>query len=141
MDRIANGWVGWRSITLSVRDQEPFGYPVVSGDLDYFRPILASVLSGGRYMRFGRMFGGVEEGRVVDEGREVDEGSEVDLGGEVEVMNEGREVEVLREENMQVSFCFLIYLIIFFKNIVVVIYNAVVVSGRRGVIFSIASES
>ena len=99
MDQFSTGWKKWKSITISVPLNEPSGVPVVSGDFDFFRPILASVVSGGKYWRFGKIFGGevgMDEGGessvvVMDERREEDEG-----------MDESRE-EILREENIPVN--------------------------------------
>ena len=39
-------------------DEDTYGVPVVSGEMDFFRPILARVVSGWTYTRFGRTFGG-----------------------------------------------------------------------------------
>ena len=56
MDHVASGWNGWKSINIFVPDGETYGVNVVSGALDFFRPILAGVVSRGTYTRFGRTF-------------------------------------------------------------------------------------
>ena len=47
MDHVASGWNGWKSINIFVPDGETYGVNVVSGALDFFRPILARVVSRG----------------------------------------------------------------------------------------------
>ena len=76
MDRVSRSW---KSITISVPDDEPFGVPVVAGDLELFQPILARILSGGTYKRFGKLFGGeiMKEGEVLREPEVLREGNQV----------------------------------------------------------------
>ena len=82
MDHVASGWNGWKSINIFVPGEETYGVPVVSGDLDFFRPILSRVVSGGTYLhKVWKDFGGWEGG----DGR-------------------GEESEVLRDKNIQVIF-------------------------------------
>ena len=63
MDYFASGRNGWKSINIFVPDGEN-GVNVVSGALDFFRPILAGVVSRGTYTRFGRTF--EDERRVME---------------------------------------------------------------------------
>ena len=65
MDHVASGWNGWKSINIFVPDGETYGVNVVGGALDFFRPILAGVVSRGTYTRFGRTF--EDERRVMEE--------------------------------------------------------------------------
>ena len=65
MDHVASGWNVWKSINIFVPDEEIYGVTVVSRDLDFFRPILARVVSRGTYARFGRTF--EDERGVMDE--------------------------------------------------------------------------
>ena len=64
MDHVASGWNGWKSINIFVPDGETYGVNVVSGALDFFRPILAGVVSRRTYTRFGRTF--EDERRVME---------------------------------------------------------------------------
>ena len=79
MERVSTGW---KSITISVPVDESCGVPVVAGDMEFFQPILARILDGGTYKRFGKLCGG-------------------------EMRREGEdlaEAEVLREGNLEVIF-------------------------------------
>ena len=40
MDNVASGWNAWKSTNIFVPDGETYGVTVVSGDLDFCRPIL-----------------------------------------------------------------------------------------------------
>ena len=52
-------------LEIFVPDEETYGVTVVGGHLDFFRPILARVVSRGAYTRFERTF--EDERGVMDE--------------------------------------------------------------------------
>ena len=56
MDHVASGWNGRKSNNIFVPDEETNGVSVFMGDLYFFWPILARVVSRGTYTRFGRIF-------------------------------------------------------------------------------------
>ena len=56
MDHVSSGWTGRKYNNIFVPDEETNGVSVVRGDLDFFWPILARVVSRGTYTRFERTF-------------------------------------------------------------------------------------
>ena len=56
MDHVASGWNGRKSNNIIVPDEETNGVSVFMGDLYFFWPILATVVSRGAYTRLGRTF-------------------------------------------------------------------------------------